>query len=152
MGLFDQPDENERKDDIEKNRLFETHQKSGKSFWDYEKFLVPIVVLVIVAIAAAVYFSLPKVGDRVRAPQDLEDAVYDHMLTKEKRTASEMDFNYCDTFYTATITVEPKPLLPNKPADPVTQYKVVASKEEGGTWQINATPMQPKEQVVPCTR
>jgi hypothetical protein len=150
MGLFDEIEETVVTDDDDKNRLFETHQKSGKSIRNYEKFFIPIVVLVIAAIAAVVYFSLPGVGDQVRPAQDLYDAVYDHMLTSEKRTATDMTFYYCDSFYTAKVTVEPKSTAPTKPEDVATQFKIVARKGDDGTWQISDTAVRPKEEITPC--
>ena len=149
MGLFDETDESEYKDDTEKNRLFETQQREGRSIRDYLKFLLPIIVLVIVGIAAVFYFSLPSVGEQVRPPQDVYDAVYDHMLTEKRRTVSDMDFYYCDTFYTVNITVEPKPVAPTKPEDLALRFKAVARKNDG-TWQVTTTSLDAKEKFVPC--
>ena len=154
MGLFDEIEETEYKDDIEKNRLFETHQRSSKSFWDYEKFLIPIILLVIGAVAAAVYFSLPRVGDKVHPPQDLYDAVYDDMLTREKRTATDMIFYYCGDSYTVDVTVESKGVASTKAEDKTTEFEVVAQKAEDGGWKITAAPLGPEFQnhLIPCRR
>jgi hypothetical protein len=147
MALFDQPEEEA---DNDKNRLFETQQRTGKSIRDYVKFLTPIVIIVIVGIGATFYFSLPSVGDRVRPSQDLYDAVYDHMLIEKKRTVSDMDFYYCNSFYTASIDVEPKPVAPTKPEDLSLRFKAIARRGDDGKWQIAATALQTKDKFVPC--
>ncbi len=149
MGIFDEIKEDSVSED-DKNRLFETQRREGTSARNYLKFLVPIVLLVITGIGAVFYFTLPSVGDKIRPPQDLYDAVYDHMVSEKKRTVSDMDFYYCDTFYTADITVEPKPVAPTTPEDLALRFTATARKSEDGTWQVTTNAIQSKEQFALC--
>lgn len=148
MGLFD---ENEEISEDDKIRLFETHQKSKKSFRDYARFL-PILILVIIAIAAALYFSLPSVGDQVKAPKELEDQVYDYMLTKEKRTASEMTFYKCDGYSWVKVMAEPRSYPPSNLLDAVNQYRLMAEKHPvDGSYKITTVDrMEVKGDDMPC--
>jgi hypothetical protein len=152
MGLFDETEEVRPADD-DKNRLFETHQRAGRSIRDYVKFLIPIVLVVIVGIAAVIFYSRPGVGDKVRPEQGLYDAVNDHMLMQQKRQPVNMEFYYCGEYYAAEITVEPRPpAASSKWEDSATAFKAVAHENDDGTWQVNAFALRPKEPFFPCER
>ena len=148
MGLFDDQ-QTTGTGDIEKNRLFETLDKEdegGKSYW---KFLLPIIVVVIVGIAVAVYFGGRRVGDTVRPDDDLYYAVYDNILTVQKRTPTDLVFYYCGDHYSVDATVEKKTVAPTKPEDTLTEFKATARKADGG-WQVNVVPIGPKDKFVAC--
>ena len=141
MDIFDEKD---------KVRLFETQEKSVKSVHAYAKILLPIALLVIVGLAAVMYFFSPGIGDPVRPPQELSDAVYDYMLTHEKRTASEMTFYKCDGYYSVKIVAEPRSYPPSNLLDAVNQYRLTVREDEGGSRRIATLPLPTNEDDAPC--
>src|SRR5262249_13008939 len=118
MGLFDEIDEDTPATvDVEKNRLFETLEKEGRGIRDYLKVMLPIVVIAIGLIGAAIWFGLrTSVGDRVRPSNDLYDAAYDYLLTQQKRTPLDMAFYYCGDYYSIDANVEKRTVI-SKPED-----------------------------------
>src|SRR5215212_637300 len=93
MGILDTKDELDESavtfDEESKIRLFETQQKSSKSIHDYVKKFLPVAIAAIVILLITGYLMMPGTGDQVRASDDLYNSVYQHMLTKEKRSISE---------------------------------------------------------------
>ena len=150
MRLFDDEEKPDLFDEEEKVRLFETFERSTRSFKDYAKVILPIVVLVLIVMAVIMYQSRPQIGDNVRPDQDLYDAVYDNMLTQQKRQARDMNFYYCGTFDAAEIAVVPKPIAGARWEDAATQFKAVARKSDDGSWQVKAFPLRPNEPFHPC--
>src|SRR5262245_25479417 len=148
MGLFDD-EQTTGTGDVEKNRLFETLDKEdagGKNYW---KFLVPIVLLVIIGIAAGVYFGGRRIGDNVRPDDDLYYAVYDNFLTEQKRTPTDLAFYYCGDYYSVDAMVEKKSVAPTKPEDTLNEFKATARRADGG-WHVNAAAVGPKDKFVAC--
>jgi hypothetical protein len=82
------------------------------------------------------YLSLPGIGDEVKAPKELEDQVYDYMLTKEKRTTSEMVFYKCDGYFWVKLMAEPRAYPPSNLRDPVNQYRLTAAPQVDGAYLI----------------
>lgn len=150
MSLFDEEDDSAFNDDEDKVRLFETQKRSTRSVKDYAKTFLPVVILVIVAIAAALYFIQPGVGDRVKPPLDLEYKVYDYMLTKEKRSVSEIGFYNCDGYHWVKILAEPKPYPPSNLLDTVNQYRLSARQTGDNSYEITTLPLP--ENDVPCAQ
>ena len=136
MSLFDEEEKLDLFDEDEKVRLFETYERSTRSLKNYAKVILPIVLLVIVAAAVTMYLSLPGIGDEVKAPKELEDQVYDYMLTKEKRTTSEMVFYKCDGYFWVKLTAEPRAYPPSNLRDPVNQYRLTAAPQVDGSYLI----------------
>ena len=128
--------------------LFETLEKETSGGRKYLKLFSVVVVFVIVAGIAIGYFTLPGVGDTVRAPAGLEMAVRDHFLTKEKRTTTNIVFYQCEGFYSARVGVETRNDLPN-PIFRIDAYTARAAAR-GDQWEITAAPIASGEQFVPC--
>lgn len=143
MDIFDEKD---------KIRLFETQEKKKnvRSVRDYAKFFLPIALVVIVGIAAVVYFLSPGIGDTVRPSNELYNAVYDHMLTNEKRTANEVIFYKCDGYYWVKVLAEPRAYPPSNLEDAVNQYRLSVRENADGSRQIATLPLPAKEDDVPC--
>lgn len=133
---------------VEKDRLFETVKEEIGSERRYLKVLGIVVAVVMVIGFAIFYLSAPGVGDRVRAPGGLEDAVRDHFLTKEKRTATDMTFYQCGDYYWTRVGVETRPDIAN-PIYKIATYTARAASN-GGQWSITATPIDSPEMDVPC--
>ena len=155
MGIFDTKDEPAESDvafDADsKIRLFETHQKSSKSIHDYIKQFLPVAVAAVVLLVVFGFFMTPGAGDEVRAPDDVYNAVYDHMLTNEKRSMSEVKFYKCDGFYWVKLLAEPRPFPPSNPEDQVNQYRL-AVEQAGTAWNVTTLNLQKPESDMPCLR
>jgi hypothetical protein len=136
--------------EVEKNRLFQTVEEKNSSSRKYLKMLAIFGCVVIVGGVAIAYFTLPRLGDVVRAPQGLEAAVRDHFLVTEKRTSTDITFYYCETFYWARVGVEKRPDIKTNPVYQLDTYKAHAEAGAGGTWAITATPISSPEMDTPC--
>ncbi|MEO6050222.1 MAG: hypothetical protein ABIP78_02685 [Pyrinomonadaceae bacterium] len=150
MGIFDETGETEPVSGDDKNRLFQTHQKSSGSSRNYLKLLGILAVVVVVAGVLISYFTLPRFGDAVRAPKGLEVAVRDHFLVNEKRTSTDITFYNCDTYYWARVGVEKRPDIKTNPIYLVESYKANATARDDGTWTITAKPITSPETDAPC--
>jgi hypothetical protein len=153
MSLLDADEEQQdevRFDEDSKIRLFETQQKNSKSIHDYVKHFLPFAVIVIVGLGVLYYFMQPGIGDEVRASNEMYDSVYDHMLTKEKRTATEMTFYKCDGYYWVKVLAEPRSYPPSLRLDPVNQYRLTARQQVDGKYQIVTLPLPSQNDDVPC--
>jgi len=126
---------------VEKERLFETLEKETSNARKYLT-VFGVVVLLVIAIGAAIaYLTLPGVGDRVRVPAEVEIAVRDHFLIKEKRTATDIIFYQCEGYYGARVGVETRTDIPN-PLFRIDTYSTrVAARE--GQWDTAAAPSSP---------
>ena len=152
-GLFDQTEDDSQPavGDVEKNRLFQTVKDETPSERKYLK-LFGIVVAVIVAIGLVIsYLTLPDIGDKVRAPHGLEDAVRDHFLMKQKRTATDITFYLCGEFYWARVSVETRPDIKTNPIYMIDTYKANATIAGENTWSITAAPITNPAMDVPCS-
>lgn len=151
MSLFE---EEENKSDIfdaeDKIRLFETQKRSERSVKDYAKVLLPIAVVAAVLVGGILYLIQPGIGDAVKAPKELEDAVYDYMLTREKRTTAEITFYKCDGYYWVKVLAEPRSYPPSLLLDAVNQYRLIARQNEDGSRPITTLPLPSKEEDIPC--
>ncbi len=150
MGIFDEIDEKEPVIDDDKNRLFQTHRKSSDSTRRYLKLLGIFGVIVLGAGAAISYFTLPRMGDAVRAPAGLEAAIRDHVLVNEKRTATDIIFYYCESFYWAHVDVEKRPDIKTNPIYLIGSYRAQATAQENGSWTIASAPITSPEMDIPC--
>lgn len=149
MSLFEEEDDSGFSDE-DKIRLFETQKRSTRSVKDYAKKLLPVVLLVIVGIAAVLYLIQPGVGDRVKPPLDLEYKVYDHMLLKEKRSVSEIAFYNCDGYYWVKVLAVPRSYPPSNLLDAVNQYRLSALQTGDTSYEITTLPLP--ENDVPCAQ
>ena len=149
MGMFDEIDETEAVAGDDKNRLFQTHKKSSEISRRYLKFLGGFAVIVIIVGVVIGYMTLPRMGDTVRAPKGLEEAVRDHFLLKEKRTTTDISFYYCETYYWARVGVEKRPDIKTNPLYLIESYKARAAQGDGN-WAITAEPIKGPEMDVPC--
>jgi hypothetical protein len=131
------------------DHLFETHQRVTRSWKQYLKLLGIVSVFVVLAGGAVFYLTLPSFGDRVRAPQGLEPAMRSHFLDTEKRTANEIAFYFCDSYYWARVEVEKRPDITTNPIYQIGTY-VARATAEGDRWTITAQPVTSPEIDVPC--
>ena len=133
---------------VEKDRLFETQEEFKGSSRNYLK-VFGVVVGVLLAVAATIfYFTFPAPGDRIRTPAGLEDATREHLLSKEKRTATDVVTYKCDGYYWLRIGVETRQDMPN-PVYKVGTYSAKAEEDPSAGWQITAQPIMSGEGV-PC--
>lgn len=133
---------------VEGGHLFETLEEEKSGSRKYLK-LFAIVVLVVIAAGLAIgYFMLPKVGDKVRVPTNVELAVRDHFLTKEKRTATDIEFYQCDGFFGAKVGVETRTDI----ANPLLKLDTYSARiaRRGDAWEITASPIAEGERYTPC--
>lgn len=152
MGLFDSEDNSgnaEFPESADKSRLFDTLKGEGRSLRDYLKVLVPVVIAVLVLGAVVVYFTKPGVGDEVRPPVFLDDAVRNHFQEKEKREVMEATYFLCDGFYWARVKLEKRSDITARQMDEGHRY-AAAVAGPSDTWQITSTPS--KQTDPPCTR
>src|SRR5258708_145906 len=153
MPLFEEyeseEDESEKDDKI---RLFETQQRNVRSWYHYFKLLLIVSLFVIVVGGAIFYFTLPGVGDEVKAPSGLEDAVRLHFLDSEKRTMTGASVFYCDQFYWLRVDVEKRPDIVGKPNNTVSKYITKATQQPDGSWQVTATPLTGDDTGTPCSQ
>ena len=131
------------------DHLFETHQRTTRSWKQYLKLLGIVSVFVVIAGGAIFYLTLPSFGDRVRAPQGLEPAMRSHFLDTEKRTANDIAFYFCESYYWARVEVEKRPDIKTNPVYQIGTY-VARATASGDGWAITATPVTSPEIDVPC--
>lgn len=141
-------DVNDGNDD--KNRLFETHQTASRSLGNYFKLMLIVAACVAVAGAVIFYFTLPGIGDRVKAPAGLEDQIRNHLIDKEKRTPTDIAVYYCGNFYWAAVDVETRPDIPGTPINRVSRFRVTAIQTDASSWTISAVPVSGPDPDVPC--
>jgi hypothetical protein len=135
---------------VEKDRLFETLDKEESSNRNYTKLFLIAVVIVLIAGGVVFYMMLPGVGDQVRAPKGLEQAVRDHLLDKQKRVATDITFYYCGGHsYWARSGVETRTDIPN-PIYRLDKY-VVNARGQDPNWEITSKPVNSTDDDKPCT-
>lgn len=135
---------------VEKDRLFETVKEETGSERRYIKVLGIIAVAVLLIAFAISYLTAPGIGDQVRAPKGLEEAVRDHFLTKEKRTATDITFYLCGDYYWARVDVEVRPDIKTNPIYQVPRYTARAATLDDASWSIIAAPLTSPDADVPC--
>lgn len=151
MPLFDQYESYESVENEDKSRLFDTLNEEGRSVHDYLKVLVPVVLAVLVIGGGVVFFTMPGMGDEVRVPQGLDDAVKTYYLDNEKRVVTEATYYYCKDFYSARVTLEKRPDVTARQLDHGSR-RVVATETSDGLWKVISTPVNPNETAEPCSR
>ena len=157
MGLFDEPEEEETAasaDEIEfdkdsKIRLFETQRRESDEARGYLKKFLPVAVVAILIIGGVIYFMQPGVGDAVKPPKEVEDSVYNYMLTVEHRSVREITFYNCDNWYWVRILAEPRTALASAD-DPSNQYRLRVDRNGDQVGNIQTLPVPPKDQDKPC--
>ncbi|MBV9216448.1 MAG: hypothetical protein JO053_09745 [Acidobacteria bacterium] len=135
---------------VEKDRLFETVEKEDTSSRNYLKLFAIVVAMILVAGGIIFYMALPKVGDKVKASKELEDAMRSHFLEKEKRTATDIDFYYCGSYHWARVGVETRTDIPGNPLAKIPTYAAKATPVGGGQFNITAAPITSPDQDKPC--
>lgn len=134
---------------VEKDRLFQTVKEETGSERNYLKVLGIVVVLVLVAGGIVFYLTLPKVGDQIRGSTQMEMAVRDHFLTKEKRTSTDITFYQCDKYFWARVGVEVRTDIKTNPVYALDKY-TARIEPSGNAFNITATPVTSPEIDVPC--
>lgn len=134
---------------VEKDRLFETVEKTKGSSKKYIGVLAIVAVIVSIGGATAWYLNRPGIGDKIRVSSAVELAVRDHFLLKEKRTATDISFYQCEGFYWARVGVETRTDIPN-PLLRVPFFKARIS-QTGDPTAITAAPIASPAEDQPCT-
>ncbi|MBK7393057.1 MAG: hypothetical protein IPI64_07090 [Chloracidobacterium sp.] len=134
---------------VEKDRLFQTVKEETGSERNYLKVLGIVVGLVVIVGGIVFYLTLPGVGDQVRGSTQMEMAVRDHFLTKEKRTATDITFYQCDKYFWARVGVEVRTDIKTNPIYALDKY-AARIEPSGSAFNIIATPVTSPEIDVPC--
>lgn len=151
MALFEDEYQNPAEtEDIEKNRLFETHQKAARSLGSYVKLILIVGIIVAIGVMIVGFLTLPGVGDRVLAPAGLEESVRLHFVEKEKRDTTDMAFYQCDQFYWVRVVVVKRPDISVMPNNLIGKYRAKVTPMNDGKWSIAASPITSDDQDVPC--
>lgn len=151
MSLFETYDQDPKGDDPEKSRLFDTLKDEGRSVKDYLKVLVPVVAAVLVIGGLVVFFTMPGLGDEVRPPQMLDDAVRAFYLDSDKRAVETVTYFYCNDFYAARVKLETRKDVTARQFDHGGRRAVAIEAPNGG-WQIASNIIAPDETFEPCRR
>ena len=153
MGLFDEP-ENETPsagkiafDEDSKIRLFETQRREDIGAHDYLKKFLPVAVVAVLVIAGLIYFMQPGIGSAVKPPKEVEDSVYEYMISIRHRSVREITFYQCDGFYWVKILAEPRTALESVD-DPANQYRLRVDRSGDAASNIETLP--PPMGDVPC--
>lgn len=152
MSLFEPEEESGdiAFDEKSKIRLFETQARESRGVRDHLKRFLPVIVVAIIVVGGVIYLMQPGIGDAVAVPTQIKDAVYDYMLTKEKRTATEMTFYKCDGYYWVKILAQPRAYPPSVLDDPVNQYRLEVRSSNGTTADIRTLPSPANASNKPC--
>lgn len=134
--------------DVEKNRLFETLNAEAPSERNYLKLLGLVAIVVVIGGLIVSYLMIPGVGDEVRVSREVELAVRNHFLEREKRTATDITFYQCDGFFGARVGVETRTDMPN-PIYRIATYSARATAD-GDAWNVTAQPITSIEMDKPC--
>ena len=153
MGLFDEP-ENETPsagkiafDEDSKIRLFETQRREDIGAHDYLKKFLPVAVVAVLVIAGLIYFMQPGIGSAVKPPKEVEDSVYEYMISIKHRSVREITFYQCDGYYWVKILAEPRTALESVD-DPANQYRLRVDRSGDSASNIETLP--PPMGDVPC--
>ena len=134
---------------VEKDRLFQTVKEETGSERSYIKLLGIVVGLVIFIGGIVFYMTLPGVGDQVRGSTQMEMALREHFLTKEKRTTTDITFYQCDKYFWARVGVEVRTDIKTNPIYALDKY-TARIEPSGNTFNITATPVTSPEIDTPC--
>ncbi|CAN5331779.1 hypothetical protein BH10ACI3_BH10ACI3_16090 [soil metagenome] len=135
---------------VVKDRLFETLEEESAGERKYLKVFGVVAVFIVIAGAALWYFMQPGIGDEIRGPKGLEQALRDDFLLKQKRTATDITFYKCDGFTWARVEVELRPDIKTNPVYQIGKYSSRSTVKSDGTWDITAAPITSPEMDVPC--
>lgn len=138
-------------DPNDKNRLFETHSRAGRSKRGYLQLFGLVVAAVVVVGGIVVFLTMPGTGDEVRAPRGLEDAVKNHFLESEKRSVIAATFYSCGDSYSARVNLENRPDIKARSMDEGHRH-VVATEDANGRWSVRTIATEPKEPGDNCPR
>jgi len=151
MSLFEPEDEPRdiEFDKDDKVRLFETQQRETEGGRGYLKKFLPVAIVAIIIIAGIIWLMQPGIGDAVKPPKEIEDAVNDYMLSKEHRSIREITFYKCDGYYWVKILSEPRSSVASLDA-PENQFRLSVKTADGKATDITTLPLPPKEQDKSC--
>jgi len=152
MSLFEPEDESQdvEFDKDDKVRLFETQKRESEGGRGYLKKFLPVAVVAIIIIAGIIWLMQPGIGDAVKPPKDVEEAVDEYMLSKEHRSIREITFYKCDGYYWVKILSEPRSSVASVDA-PENQFRLSVKTADGKASDIATLPLSPKDQDKPCS-
>ncbi|HVF47443.1 MAG TPA: zinc ribbon domain-containing protein [Pyrinomonadaceae bacterium] len=134
----------------DRDHLFETVEETTGRRGSYLKLFGVVAVAVVIAGGVIGYMTLATdVGDKVKAPTDMELAIRDHFLLVQKRTATDIETYYCGDYYWSRVGVETRVDMPN-PLLRVNKYTARATPAPNNTWSITAAPVTSPEMDEPC--
>jgi hypothetical protein len=152
MGLLE-PEEEEQNDlEFDKDskiRLFETQKRETESGYGYLKKFLPVAVVAVIIIAGIIWLMQPGIGDAVKPPQDVENAVYDYMDKTEHRSVREITFYKCNGYYWVKILAEPRSSTMSVD-DPVNQFRLSVKTSGDRATEITTLPLPEQANDVPC--
>lgn len=151
MSLFDSYEESRQAGNPDKSRLFDTLNDEGRSVKDYLKVLVPVVAVVLAIGGVGVFLTAPGMGDEVRAPRGLDEAVTSYFMDKEKRAVESISFFYCGDYYSARVKLEKRTDITARQFDHGNR-RAVAVEDPNRAWQITSTAIDPDKSFEPCGR
>ena len=152
MSLFE-PEDDPRDVEFDKDdkvRLFETQKRETEGGRGYLKKFLPVAVIAIIIIAGIIWLMQPGIGDAVKPPKEVEQAVDDYMLSKEHRSVREITFYKCDGYYWVKILAEPRSSTMSVD-DPSNQFRLSVKTVDEKATDITTLPLPPKEQDKPCS-
>lgn len=151
MSLFETEDEPRdiESDKDDKVRLFETQQRETESGRGYLKKFLPVAVVAIIIIAGIIWLMQPGIGDAVKPPTEVEEAVNDYMLTKEHRSIREITFYKCNGYYWVKILSEPRSSVASVDA-PENQFRLSVKTADGRATDITNLPLPDRSVDIPC--
>ncbi len=133
--------------------IFETSNNHKTNLKSSSKTILVITIPIIIAIAAGVYFIMPKHGDQVSAPVGLEDAIRQHFKTGNERSIVKITYYYCTSVnmdggvrplkhYVALVDLTPVPITERKSDDfmDLFQYRKIRAIEKENDWKLIQSP------------
>lgn len=156
MGLFDEPESDTPVstdeiafDEDSKIRLFETQKREDIGAHDYLKKFLPVTIIAVLVIAGLIYFMQPGIGSAVKPPKEIEDAVYEYMISTKHRSVRESTFYQCDGYYWVKILAEPR--SSESVDDPSNRYRLKVERTGDTASKIETLPTPEASDDVPCS-
>lgn len=123
-----------------KDELFATHEAAPSNRAKYIKTFAIAAIVGAGIVALVVYLSSAKIGDPVRAPAGLEDAIHNHFLKTEKLEMHEVTVYQCKDAYAFDAWVTPPN---NSLAGKVKKTAIAIGRGEPPTWEIKPNEAAP---------
>jgi hypothetical protein len=123
-----------------KDELFATHEAAPSNRAKYIKTFALAAIMGAGIVALVMYLSGAKIGDPVRAPAGLEDAIHDYFLKNEKLETHEVTVYKCKDAYALEAWVTPPN---NSLAGKVRKTAIAIGRGEPAVWEIKPNEADP---------